>query len=274
MSSIFISYSHHDSPRARRLAVDLRSRGVTVWIDDAEVKIGDSLVSAIQSGIAFADYFGIVLSPSSVSSPWVQRELYAAFAQEDAGRLKILPLLFVDCEVPLFLANRLWIDFRTEDIYADSLGRLVGQLSFREARRSVLSLPEAEAVIHHFAATYGLAIRTITAAPLSPFGTASFKARITDGKGVLYCHASGSLSGKIFYVSRGIGWYYEHELKGSVSALGLPTSSEELSDQGGNAISLFEGGYIEWTPTTPPTSNIQAVVTISGTEQIIGRRRV
>ena len=75
-------------------------------------------------------------------------------------------------------------------------------------------------------------------------GTAAFYALEPDGKGVLYCHADGEHSGKVFRVRAGIGWYYQTELGGTVSRLGLPISNEEPTKSGARC--YFEAGYIEW----------------------------
>lgn len=69
----------------RRLAGDLRSAGVHVWIDDAEIRVGDSLLAKIEQGINGADYLAVVLSPNSIQSSWVQRELRVAVTQEILG---------------------------------------------------------------------------------------------------------------------------------------------------------------------------------------------
>ena len=41
--SVFMSHSHTDKPFARRLSADLGALGAHVWLDEAELKVGDSL---------------------------------------------------------------------------------------------------------------------------------------------------------------------------------------------------------------------------------------
>ena len=50
MTSIFLSHSHVDKPFVRRLASDLIDSGVKVWLDEAEILIGDSLIEKIGTG--------------------------------------------------------------------------------------------------------------------------------------------------------------------------------------------------------------------------------
>ena len=44
MQSAFISHSRHDKKLARQIAQRIRELGGRVWIDEAELRIGDSLI--------------------------------------------------------------------------------------------------------------------------------------------------------------------------------------------------------------------------------------
>ena len=118
MPSIFLSHNHKDKPFVRKLAADLVEKGIQVWIDEAEIKIGDSLIQRISTGIYQMDYLGVVLSPNSVNSRWVQEELEQALhVQISEGYVKVLPLLLVDCQIPGFLRDKAYADFRNESLY-------------------------------------------------------------------------------------------------------------------------------------------------------------
>lgn len=78
MASVFISHNHADKDFVRRLGADLASFGVRPWIDEAELDVGDSLLTKISSAIDDMDYLAVVLSPQSVASSWVQTELEQA----------------------------------------------------------------------------------------------------------------------------------------------------------------------------------------------------
>jgi predicted nucleotide-binding protein len=75
MRTVFISYSSKDRDFAERLATDLRASGAGVWFDQWEIKVGDSITQKINDGIHDNDYLAVVLSPDSVASHWVRKEL-------------------------------------------------------------------------------------------------------------------------------------------------------------------------------------------------------
>lgn len=111
-TSIFLSHTAADKPFVRNLAKKLESNNVIVWLDEAEINIGDSLIEKISEGIEGSEYLGVVLSPSSVESPWVRQELNIALTEEINGRrLKVLPILYERCKLPSFLKDKLYADF-------------------------------------------------------------------------------------------------------------------------------------------------------------------
>lgn len=113
---IFVSYNHDDRAFAERLATDLRASGLAVWWAEWEIKVGDSIVQKVSDGILESGYLAVALSPSSVTSDWVQREVSSALMQQLSAEreIKILPLLLADCEIPILLRPIKWADFRQD----------------------------------------------------------------------------------------------------------------------------------------------------------------
>jgi hypothetical protein len=110
-----------------RLAIDLVARGMPVWFDTWEIDTGDSLQDKIYEGIGASDYVIVVLSPSSVASEWVQKELKAALTLEERhGRKFILPIRIAECEILSMIGDRLYADFSAS--YLEPLERLVASL--------------------------------------------------------------------------------------------------------------------------------------------------
>ena len=72
--------------------------------------------------IKFFSYtFVIILSPEAISRAWVKEELRAAYARRLGGDLKILPVLHKECEIPPFLADYKYADFRDEKRYHEQI---------------------------------------------------------------------------------------------------------------------------------------------------------
>jgi hypothetical protein len=124
--NIFLCHTAVDKPFVRRLAAGLEAHGVRYWLDEAEIKVGDSLIEKIREGLDEVDYVAVVLSPDSVESRWVKRELDVALNQEISGRtVRVLPIMHRNCEPPSFLLGKFYADFRDEAQYAEAFRKLV-----------------------------------------------------------------------------------------------------------------------------------------------------
>lgn len=127
--SVFLSHNVRDKRFARRLGSALADNGVRVWIDEAELKVGDSLLERISEGIRDMQYLGVILSPNSVDSNWVQKEVSMAMTQEITNaRVQVLPILYKDCRTPLFLQDKLYADFRNPAMFHSSLAKLLDRV--------------------------------------------------------------------------------------------------------------------------------------------------
>ena len=145
MGSLFLSHSSKDKPFVRKLSNDLQRMGHYTWIDEAEIKVGDSLIEKIQNGIAETDYLGVVLSRNSIESEWVKREVNIALTQEINGKFyKVLPIRIDDCRIPLFLSDKKYADFTTDDKYKSSLEELASVISTPPMGKSKTSISESE----------------------------------------------------------------------------------------------------------------------------------
>jgi len=126
MSGIFLSHSHEDKVFARRLARDLSVHWLEVWLDEAEIRVGDSLLRKIAAAIDHVDYVVAIISDTSVKSKWVQLELDIAMNREIAERrVFVLPVLCTKAQVPSFLRGKLYADFTTESNYYPALRQLL-----------------------------------------------------------------------------------------------------------------------------------------------------
>jgi hypothetical protein len=126
MSSIFLCHSSEDKPFVRRLASKLTSKGIKVWLDEAEINRGDSLSEKIGSAINEMSYFAIILSNNSIDSQWVKKELQVAIQKELAAKgIVILPLMLHKVDIPPFLRDRKYGAFTDIDRFDESFEQLL-----------------------------------------------------------------------------------------------------------------------------------------------------
>jgi hypothetical protein len=102
----FLSYSRSDEDFALRLAKDLQSRGVEMWVDRFSIRPSEHWDRAIERAIRGCRNVIAVLSPRSVASENVADEISLAI---DAGK-PIIPVVIEPCDLPLRLTRRHLID--------------------------------------------------------------------------------------------------------------------------------------------------------------------
>lgn len=89
----FISHATEDKEAvARPLATALDARGITVWYDEFELRIGDSLRQKIDAGIAGSRFGLVVLSHAFFDKGWAQYELDGLVTRTVGGEQVLLPV--------------------------------------------------------------------------------------------------------------------------------------------------------------------------------------
>lgn len=111
MASIFLSHAEEDKDFANKLSIDLKNKGVQVWLYEIHILPGNELVKKIADSIRDNDYLGVIISKNSKNSLWVTLEVGMALAIEHAlGCSKVIPILYGDCEIPQFLNHKVYVD--------------------------------------------------------------------------------------------------------------------------------------------------------------------
>jgi hypothetical protein len=113
MTQVFLSYAEEDQEVAAQLATRLRSKGtVVLWWQDHERR-GGQFIKEIENGVATADFFIALMSPSYLSSGWCRRERELALQREtDSGGRFIYVAKVANTEYPEsgFLGSYDWLD--------------------------------------------------------------------------------------------------------------------------------------------------------------------
>lgn len=122
---VFISYSHEDHAYVVKLSAFLRGQGFEVWYD-YRIQAGDEFARRIEQRIDDCPVFMLVLTPASVESPWVRREL--AYATN--RRKPVIPLLLKMCKIPIEIANVHIVSVRGDEMPSRSTVDQVRQIVF------------------------------------------------------------------------------------------------------------------------------------------------
>jgi hypothetical protein len=102
----FLCHASEDKPAARDLANALIKCGAEVWLDEWEIRVGDSIVQKIDGALGTVSHLIILLSNNSVDKPWVRKELSSALMRQlSQNAIKVLPVRLDDCTIPPILAD-------------------------------------------------------------------------------------------------------------------------------------------------------------------------
>ncbi len=100
---VFISHNvKSDGVRANKIADALRTKGIRVWIAPDSIKKTETWVQAIERGLSESELMIVLVSSTSVESAWVNLEMQAAISRERDKKMKILPVILEECNMPLF----------------------------------------------------------------------------------------------------------------------------------------------------------------------------
>ena len=132
---VFLCHAHLDKvTHARPLVEALSRRGVSCWVDEAELLPGVSLLDAISEGLTSANFVLVLVTEHFLQRNWTQRELNAALSREiRTGSVVVIPILAVDHDAyvqkfPL-LEDKVYLDWSDG---AESLAGRVAGLFARE----------------------------------------------------------------------------------------------------------------------------------------------
>jgi hypothetical protein len=139
--SYFLSYSRSDEHFALRLAKDVRAQGVTMWVDQLDIRPSEHWDRAIERAVRDCRGLVVILSPRSVVSDNVADEISYAI---DSGK-SVLPVMIEKCVLPLRITRMHLIDATAN--YDKALKQCVDELKRPPGDVSVLpeSAPVASA---------------------------------------------------------------------------------------------------------------------------------
>src|SRR4051812_24694825 len=112
---VFLSHSSRDKPVVRAVAERLRADGLRVWLDDWEIRPGDSIPSKIEDGLERSRVLVLCMSADAFGSDWATLESQTFRFRDPLNKdRRFIPLRLDAAAIKGSLAQFLYIDWRPE----------------------------------------------------------------------------------------------------------------------------------------------------------------
>ena len=104
-----------------------------------------------EEGIKNAEAIIVVISKFSINKPWVREELNAAFIKKIENKIKLIPVIIDDCEIPECLKNTVWQKIKDINHYDEEFNHIVSSIFNYSLKPQIDKVPEyAESYIEDF----------------------------------------------------------------------------------------------------------------------------
>ncbi len=110
---VFLSHSAKDKTVVRELAARLQQDGVRVWLDEWEIKPGDSIPAKIEEGLEHSRVLVLCMSTNAFGSDWSKLEGYTfSFRDPLNKQRRFIPLRLDEAPIKGSLEQFLYVDWR------------------------------------------------------------------------------------------------------------------------------------------------------------------
>lgn len=89
---VFLSFTFDDQPLAKRIAHTLQANGIDTWWAEWCIAPGESIRQRIEEGLGSCTHFLVLLTPASVTKPWVAAEMDAGLVAKLSRGTKFIAL--------------------------------------------------------------------------------------------------------------------------------------------------------------------------------------
>lgn len=139
MATVFISYSWDSAEHkawVRRLGEDLRARGITVWLDQFDLRLGDDITQFMERGVSDADCvllvctdtFGQKANDRRGGVGYEQAVVTSEFLHSTPPRGRFVCILRQGTPsqaLPIYMKHRVWLDCRDDSTYSVAIEQIV-----------------------------------------------------------------------------------------------------------------------------------------------------
>lgn len=123
---VFLCHNSADKPSVKLIGARLKAQGILPWLDEWELPPGQPWQALLEQQITSIGSAAVFIGASGIS-PWHQQEMRGFLSEFADRQVPVIPVLLPDApkqpELPLFLRQMTWVDFRVAD--PDPLERLL-----------------------------------------------------------------------------------------------------------------------------------------------------
>jgi hypothetical protein len=114
---VFLCHNSKDKPAVRRVARSLETRKIRPWLDEDQLRPGLAWQVALEDQIAQIDS-AVVFVGSSGFGPWQEMEVRSFLSEFVKRKCPVIPTILPEAEnvpeLPIFLRQMMWVDFRED----------------------------------------------------------------------------------------------------------------------------------------------------------------
>src|SRR5437660_8868834 len=134
---VFLSHNSNDKPAVRELKALLEANGLRVWLDEDELQPGIPWQQLLEAGIKASKSVAVLVGKDGLG-PWEDEEMQGALVLAVKTKRPCIPVLLPGAptqpELPMFLANRTWVDLRA-GFSKEGLAKLIWGITGKKPER-------------------------------------------------------------------------------------------------------------------------------------------
>lgn len=123
---VFLCHNSQDKPEIRTLNALLKARSINTWFDEEQLPPGRAWQELLEQQIQHIGSAAVLVGESGLG-PWQNSEMRAFISEFVDRKCPVIPVILKSCktvpQLPLFLRQFTWVDFRKPD--PDPIERLI-----------------------------------------------------------------------------------------------------------------------------------------------------
>jgi hypothetical protein len=124
---VFLSHASADKELARAIVKRVSAHGIKVWIDEANILVGESIPEKVADGLGSSTSICLLFSNAASQSPWVMREFNSFLHEAMTQNKAIIPCRVDEAKLPVLIRDIRYADFSGDfEIGMNSLMNAVG----------------------------------------------------------------------------------------------------------------------------------------------------